>query len=166
MEFGTFYSARKLVGGRIVSKIDRLLTLKIDRQPYNRRKFFIDRELEQLDNNLRRIDITGLQIYFDLIQPILPLYFNRCFVRSFINIFVDIFYNLNRSVNLDININIVFTDEIQVVKDNKTVIKTDLLSADDTNYKLAVIISAVDQVTVVGHLDLVCKRLQKTFHTL
>src|SRR6266699_1623096 len=110
----------------------------------NKRKFFIDRELEQLDDGLCRTDIIDLQIYLDLVQSVLSLYFNRCFIRSFINIFVDIFYGFNYNIDLDININIVFTDEIRVVKDNKTVIKTDLLSADDTDYKLAVIISAVD----------------------
>ena len=74
----------------------------------------------------------------------MPPYFNCCFVRFFVNIFIDIFYSFNYNANLDINISIIFIDEIQVVKDNKTVIKTNLLSADDTNYKLAVIISVID----------------------
>jgi len=67
MRFGTFYSVRKLIDDRIVFKIDRLLAFKIDRQPYNRRKFFMDGELEQLDNNLRRTNVTNLQIHFDLV---------------------------------------------------------------------------------------------------
>ena len=92
----------------------------------------------------------------DLVQPILPLYLNCCFIRSFINIFVDIFYSFNCSVDLNININIVFINEIQVVKDNKTIIKTGLLSADNIDYKLAVIISAVNWIIVVRYLDLVC----------
>src|SRR6266699_1550150 len=112
----------KLVGGRIVSKMDR--------QPHNRRKFFMDGELEQLDDGLRRTDVAGLQMHLNLVQPVLPPYLNCCFIRSFVNIFVDIFYSLDRGADLDINMSIVFTGEIRVVKDNKTVIKMDLLSAD------------------------------------
>jgi len=98
-------------------------------------------------------------MHFDLVQPILSLYLNRCFVKSFINIFIDIFYGFDYNINLDINLNIVFTNEIQIIKDNKTVIKIGLLSADDADYKLAVITSAVDWIAVVGHLGLVRKRL-------
>ncbi len=96
----------------------------------------------------------------------MPLYFNCCFVKSFINIFVDIFYSFDCGVDLDINISIVFTDEIRIVKDNKTVIKMGLLSTDNTDYKLAVIISVVDWITVVKYLGLVCKRFWKTFYIL
>ncbi len=72
----------------------------------------MDGKLEQLDDDLCKTDITGLQIHLDLVQPVLPPYLNRCFVRSFINIFVDIFHGFNYSIDFDININIVFTDEI------------------------------------------------------
>ena len=51
-------------------------------------------------------------MYFDLVQPVLPLYFNCCFVRSFVNIFINIFYDFNYDINLDINMNIVFISEI------------------------------------------------------
>jgi len=60
MRFDTFYSAYKLVDNRIVSKVDRLLALKIDRQPYNKRKFFINKEFEQLDDGLYKTNVTGL----------------------------------------------------------------------------------------------------------
>ncbi len=103
-------------------------------------------------------------MHLDLIQPVLSLYLDRYFVRSFINIFIDIFYNLNYNANLDINISIIFINTIRIVKDNKTIIKTDLLSIDNTNYKLAVIISAINWITIVGHLGLIRKRLWKTFH--
>src|SRR6266566_3198972 len=105
-------------------------------------------------------------MHLDLVQPVLPPYLNRCFVRSFVNIFVDIFYGFDCDVDLDINIGIVLTDEIWVVRDNKTVIKTGLLSTDGADHKLAVITAAVDWVTVIRHLDLVCKRLWKAFHAL
>jgi len=72
------------------------------------------------------------------------LYFNRCFIRSFVNIFIDIFYGFDYGIDLDINMNIVLISKIWIVKDNKTVIKTGLLSADNIDYKLVVIISAVD----------------------
>ena len=72
----------------------------------------MDGEFEQLDDGLYRINIVGLQIYFNFVQFILVLYFNRCFVRSFVNIFIDIFYGFDYSVDLDINMNIVFIDKI------------------------------------------------------
>ncbi len=144
MGFDTFYSTCKLIGDHIVFKVNRLLAFKIDWQLYNRRKFFMDGEFKQLDNGLCKIDITDLQIYFDLVQPVLSLYFNCCFVRFFVNIFINIFYNFDYSINLDININIVFIDKIQIIRDNKTVIKINLLSIDSTDYKLVVIISAID----------------------
>src|SRR6266699_5846067 len=100
-------------------------------------------------------------MHFNLVQSVLPLYFNRCFIRSFINIFVDIFYSFDYNVDLDINMNIIFINKIWVVKDNKTVIKIGFLSVDDTDYKSAVIISAIDWIAVVGHLDFICKKLCK-----
>ncbi len=144
MGFGTFYSAYKLIDGCVVFKVNWLLAFKMNRQSYNRQKFFINREFKQLDDDLSKIDIISLQIYLDFVQPVLPPYFNCCFIKSFVNIFVDIFYNLNYNINLDINMSIVFIDEIQIVKDNKMVIKTDLLSTDNTDHKLAVIISAIN----------------------
>src|SRR6266699_6529524 len=108
MRFNTFYNTYKLIGGCIIFKVDRLLAFKIDRQLYNKRKFFINRELEQLNDDLYKTDIIGLQIYLDLVQSILLLYFNRCFIRSFINIFIDIFYGFDYDIYFDINISIVF----------------------------------------------------------
>ena|SRR6266566_2882825 len=105
-------------------------------------------------------------MYFDFVQPVLSLYFNCCFIKSFVNIFVDIFYGLDCGVDLDINMSIVFIGEIWIVKDNKTVIKMDLLFIDGADYKLVVIILAVDWVAVVGHLGFVCKRLWKAFYIL
>ncbi len=60
MELDIFCNVYKLVGGCIVFKVDRLLAFKMNRQLYNKRKFFIDGKLEQLNDGLRKTDIVDL----------------------------------------------------------------------------------------------------------
>jgi hypothetical protein len=96
--------------------------------------------LEQLSYNLRRIDISLVQMTSDLV---VLLNLQRDLIAVFVNVLVNVFHDFHDRAHFYIDVSLISTSEIRVIRNHSAIVKREFTIVKKLDLSCAIVLTTI-----------------------